>query len=679
IIEFECDGEAFRATDGERTITHGLGYTLFQKNYNNFNICQTIFVPQNRNNKVTIITIKNNSSKEKELAVSHRITPTLGVSNRKTWYYIESTEENGALILQNKFNEQYENIKVFLTCDSPCTADTNNYSIKTTITIPPNSTKEFTFELGIFPSAGGVPPKEAGWCPSEELTQTKSFWRALTKSNIKTGHPANDILLGGWLTYQNIASRLFARSGFYQCGGAFGFRDQLQDCLAIFKIMPELARKIIIQSCAHQYVEGDVQHWFHLPRRGVRTRIVDDLLWLPYVTMEYARQTGDNSIWNEEVHFLQSPILEPHEHERYEIPEVSPEKATVYEHCRRAIEKSLKFGKHGLPLIGGGDWNDGFSHIGTGGSGESVWLAFFLIDILKKWKKITPPTSVGDDGNRPESAAGTPRAASPTHASAPSFVGGAVPGAPHFEESHSPLTTDDEQLITDLTLAANTHGWNGKWYLRAFYDDGSPLGNPGDPECEIDLLVQSWAVLSGAGDPEKCKSAIVSALAKLVDYENGIIKLLSPPFSHCESACTRSNPAPFKKYKSFRKAKANHHYSLFIIHHSLFINKNSPGYIANYAPGVRENGAQYTHAAAWFILALHKMGELDKAKELFTMINPIIHSDTKEAAHRYQREPYVLCGDVYSAPNLEGTGGWSWYTGSSAWMQIVGQILWGES
>jgi len=586
ILELESDGVKWRVTEGERKITHSFGFTEFERNYNNFIVKEVVFVPLKRNSKVIMVNIENNSNKDREIVIRYRIKPVLGVSARKTWYYVNAFEEDNCLVLNNEFNEQYADKYVYLSASEKLTMNTKDYFVETMITLKPDESKEIYFELGM--------QKSYNVNYHEELEEIEKFWNnKTTKTSIKTGNDANDILLGGWLIYQTISCRLWARSGFYQCGGAFGFRDQLQDCLAIIKIMPELAKKVILQACEHQYIEGDVQHWFHLPRRGVRTKFSDDLLWLPFVVMEYVKQTGDESIWNEETYFLQSEVLGDNEGERYENPRVSEEKASVYEHCKRAIGHSLKFGAHGLPLIGGGDWNDGFSNVGARGKGQSVWMAFFLIDILTKWKGIW-----GND------------------------------------------IADFDVIINDLKTAANTHGWDGEWYRRAFYDDGSVMGSKGASECEIDGLVQAWAVISGGGDKEKCKIAMENAVKKLVDEKNGIIKLLTPPFGNGEQ---------------------------------------KPGYIKNYAPGVRENGGQYTHAAAWLILALHRMGETEKARELFTMINPINHSDTKEKARLYKCEPYVLCGDVWSAPGFEGVGGWSWYTGSAGWMQMVGREIFGEN
>jgi len=575
ILEFNMENEVWRVTEGKRTITHGFGFSEFQKNYNNLNIKQTIFVPLKRNSKVIIVNIENTSDEEKKIAVKYKIKPVLGISARKTWHYIESKEENEILVLQNQFSEQFPNTKVYLKSSLSSKINTNKFYVGTNITIAPKETKEFYFELGI------LDDNYNNYNIQDELREVKSFWQDKTrKTSVQTGDEANDILLGGWLIYQTISSRIWARSGFYQCGGAFGFRDQLQDCLGIFDCFPELAKEIILQACEHQYLEGDVQHWFHLPRHGVRTRISDDLLWLPYVVMEYVKHTKDSSIWDTQTSFLKSEPLGENEHERYENPEVTEETASVREHCRRAIEHSLKFGERGLPLIGGGDWNDGFSSVGDKGKGESVWLAFFLIDVLQKW-------------------------------------GGY------------------DEIIGQLKIAVNTNGWDGEWFRRAFYDDGTIMGSKGSNECEIDSISQSWAVISGGGDKEKCKIAIKSAVEKLVDEKNGIIKLLTPPFGEGEQ---------------------------------------SPGYIEDYAPGVRENGAQYTHAACWLILALYEMGEIEKAKELFSMINPIDHSDKRDKAHNYKCEPYVLCGDVYSAEGLEGVGGWSWYTGSASWLQMIGSL-----
>lgn len=348
----------------------------------------------------------------------------------------------------------------------------------------------------------------------------------------------------------------------------------------------------IIKHSKHQFLEGDVEHWWHEEtKRGIRTKFSDDLLWLCFVTIEYMNFTGDKSILEIETPYLQGKILEEKEDERYDAHLVTKEKESIYQHCIRAIERSLNFGENGLPKIGSGDWNDGFSTVGNQGKGESVWLGFFLYYILDNFIPICQ------------------------------------------ERQDEKLADQYEQIKLNLKRALNTNGWDGRWYKRAFMDDGSILGSMENDECRIDSIAQSWSILSKAGDNDKKYISMESLENHLVDRENGIIKLLDPPFEK---------------------------------------GKLEPGYIKAYLPGVRENGGQYTHASCWVIIAESLLGFGDKALELYRMINPIEHARTKEASKKYKVEPYVIAADIYGASNLAGRGGWTWYTGSSSWYYKAG-------
>ncbi|HOL79704.1 MAG TPA: hypothetical protein PLA10_06740, partial [Clostridiales bacterium] len=418
-----------------------------------------------------------------------------------------------------------------------------------------------------------------------------------------SAEPQNKIIIGtpdkalnnifnDFLPWQILNVRILGRTGFYQCGGAYGFRDQLQDCSALVLTNPEIVRRQIIRSCAAQFPEGDVLHWWHTnpgkPNavKGVRTRYSDDLLWLPFVTAEYVLKTGDYDFLKTQVPFVEGPLLSETEHERYFEPEISSEMASIEEHCRRAIEKSGSKGAHGLPLIGGGDWNDSFNLVGIKGHGESVWLAQFRAMTLKLFAEVLQKT------------------------------GDAAAAQEYRKEAQELLNAVDE------------HAWNGAWYLRAFYDDGSPLGAAGNPECEIDLLPQAFAVLSGMPDKERIDTALKSAIDKLVDEKAGIIKLFTPAFT------------PFGK---------------------------QTGYVNAYPQGVRENGGQYTHAAVWLCLAMFRNNQPDEGYRLLRLINPAAKLEDREKALRYKTEPYAFAGDVYSAKGMEGRGGWSLYTGAAGW------------
>ena len=402
--------------------------------------------------------------------------------------------------------------------------------------------------------------------------------------------------------YQTIVARMVARSGFYQSGGAFGFRDQLQDALSTKYLEPEILKKQIIKHSKHQFIEGDVEHWWHdETNKGIRTRFSDDLLWLAYATLEYIDFTGDKSILDIETNYIDGKVLEDGIDEKYDRYIPSEIKETIFEHCIRAINKSLNFGENGLPKIGSGDWNDGFSEVGNKGKGESVWLGFFLYTILDRFIELIKSRITSEDNEENKK----------------------------LEE----YVQKYQLIMQDLRKTLNKNGWDGRWYRRAYMDDGNVLGSMENEECRIDSIAQSWSVISNAGDNDKKYIAMESLENHLVDRENGIIKLLDPPFEK---------------------------------------GKLEPGYIKAYLPGVRENGGQYTHAACWVIIAYNLLGFGDKSLELYKMINPIEHSRTKESAKKYKVEPYVISADVYGAGNLAGRGGWTWYTGSSGWYYKAG-------
>jgi len=437
-----------------------------------------------------------------------------------------------------------------------------------------------------------------------ELDKVKQYWsHFLGNIQVKTPDKSLDYLLNGWLLYQTLSCRYLSRSAFYQSGGAYGFRDQLQDSMALGVAEPEITKAQILRSASRQYVEGDVQHWWHpVVNSGIRTRFSDDLLWLPYVTAEYINSTGDYEILNQKAPYLEDEPLREGEDERYTIVNQSSKEGTIYEHCLKAIEKSLKFGVHNIPLMGSGDWNDGMSTVGNEGKGESVWLGWFLYSILDNFIEIAENKNDVETKN-------------------------------HYEEKREFIRENLEK-----------NAWDGGWYTRAYFDDGTPLGSRENPECQIDSLAQSWSIISGAFEKDtkfepkvdgkiRAVEAMEAVDRNLVKKDKGMILLLTPPFSN---------------------------------------SKLEPGYIKGYVPGVRENGGQYTHAAVWVILALTKLKLGDKAAKYFNMINPINHTKTELECMTYKVEPYVMAADVYIKEPHAGRGGWSWYTGASGWMYRVG-------
>lgn len=571
------------------------------------NYTATVTVPSKGNVKEIVVEIDNKGS-DCSIQCAYYTEPVLGV-NRDTARHITAKWEKGTLLLSNPWNSAVPGTAILSSdapntqccCDRPaflsgrwdehmiCPLPDPCAALVVPQKLIQGEKARIRFVLG-FASCESA----AVQLPALPL-QEKRFLSPREKTvsiTIKTPSPALDVMINTWLPHQILASRYQGRTGFFQCGGAWGFRDQLQDCCAIMINNPAIARQHIARAAAHQFIEGDVLHWWHtLPKggggeRGVRTRYSDDLLWLPYTICRYIERTKDRSILEIPVRYLEAPELTPDEHEKYFAPRRSTLTEDIYNHAIRAIERSLKFGAHGLPLIGGGDWNDGYNLVGIDGKGESVWLGMFLSMVLTDFSQICRDRNDLGRADR------------------------------YIEEA------------SRLRSAIDANAWDGDWYLRAFFDNGSPMGSHKNAECRLDSLPQSFSVLCGMPDGERQKSALDWSLRLLEDHHHKYVRLFYPAYDKCEQ---------------------------------------NPGYVKSYPPGIRENGGQYTHAACWLAMALLKAGRADDGWRILQTLNPADVCQTQEDATRYALEPYAMAGDVYDHVNAQGRGGWSHYTGASGW------------
>jgi len=616
---------------------HGFGYSVFEHTEHGIRSEMWIYVALDAPVKFTVLKVKNVSDHSRRLSATGYVEWVLGDLRPKwTMHVITEIDPNsGALFAYNPYNTEFPNRTGFLDVDdttrtlsgdrteflgrngtlqSPAAMTRTRLSgkvgpdldpcaaIQVSFELAPGQEREIVFRLGVGTDAfdaGNLIHRFRGSSAARgALDVVWQHWtHTLGAVNVETPDPSLNVLANGWLLYQTLACRLWARSATYQSGGAFGFRDQLQDVMALIHATPHLVREHLLLCASRQFLEGDVQHWWHPPNgRGVRTHCSDDYLWLPLATCRYVLTTGDTDVLDEPIHFIEGRPVNPDEDSYYDLPEPSEEAASLYEHCVRAILNGLKFGEHGLPLMGSCDWNDGMNLVGEKGKGESVWLGFFLYEVLMQFTEVA--RARGDQ----------------------SFV--------------ERCRDEAERLRRNL----EGNGWDGAWYRRAYFDDGSPLGSSVNTECRIDSIAQSWSVLSGAADPERSRAAMEAVDEHLVRREHGLIQLLDPPFD---------------------KSDLN------------------PGYIKGYVPGVRENGGQYTHAAIWAAMAFARLGDNRRAWELFRMINPVNHARSIEETATYKVEPYVVAADVYAVPPHTGRGGWTWYTGSAAWMYrlIVESLL----
>jgi cellobiose phosphorylase len=607
---------------------HGFGYSIFE--YTDAGIASELitYVAMDAPIKFWVLKLRNLSGRARRLTGTGYAELVLGELRHKTFMHLVTGIDPhcNALFARNPFNIEFsERVAFFDVNDAkrsftgdrtefigrngslknPAAMGRSRLSNRVGPSLDPCAGLQIAFELAageekeiVFMLGAGRNLEQAralvqrfrgNLSARAALEGVWNYWnRTLSAVRVETPDRSLDILTNGWLLYQTIACRLWARSGYYQSGGAFGFRDQLQDILALVHAEPSLLRAHLLRCAGHQFPEGDVQHWWHPPQgRGVRTRCSDDSLWLPYAVCVYAAKTGDTGVLDEMVGFVQGRLLKPEEESYYDQAMRTEEKATLYEHCSRAILHGLRFGEHGLPLMGSGDWNDGMNRVGAEGKGESVWLAFFLYAVLIKFQALAQSRQDTDMAAR--------------------------------------CQTEARQLQQRIGAKA----WDGQWWLRAFYDNGEPLGSVVNTECRIDSLPQSWSILSGAGDPERNRAAMQAVEKYLVKPESGLIRLFDPPFDETEL---------------------------------------DPGYIRGYVPGVRENGGQYTHAAVWAVMAMAALGQEQKAWAWLKLLNPVLHTQTPEEVAKYKTEPYVLAGDVYSREPYTGQGGWTWYTGSAGWM-----------
>ncbi len=609
--------------------THGFGYSHFQHTEQGISTELSVFIDQVLPVKWMALRVRNQSGRRRKLSVTGYLEIVLGDVPGKTSMHIlsEQDADSSALLFRNRYNTVFSDRVTFFKVDDPSqltfTTDRLEFigrnrnlqdpqamhrkrlsgrsgagmdpcaALQVAFDLPDGADKEIVFLLGSAPNTQEVKQliqKLSGpQTTSLSLDRVKRHWGSILGSvQLTTPDNALNIFANGWLLYQTLSCRIFGRSGFYQSGGAFGFRDQLQDVLAILHTRPDLAREQILLHASRQFAEGDVQHWWHPPEgRGVRTRCSDDYLWLPFVVARYVAVTGDGDLLGMTVGYLESRPLYPGEESFYDLPLSGNLNGTLYEHCVRAIRHGLRFGRHGLPLMGTGDWNDGMDKVGYKGEGESVWLAFFLYDVLVRFA-----------------------------ATADTFQD-------HFFAEI--CRTEAAGMQSRIEEA----GWDGGWYRRAYFDDGTPLGSKENKECRIDAISQSWAILSGSADAGRAEMAMTSLEAQLVRKELKLIQLLDPPFD------------------------------------SKGLN---PGYIKGYLPGVRENGGQYTHAAVWTLMAFAALGQREKLWRLLEMIHPINHASDAGAVNIYKTEPYVMAADVYANESHKGMGGWTWYTGSAGWM-----------
>ena len=594
------------------TARHSQGWSAFDAEYDDLKVAVRIFVAVDRMEKYYQIKVENTSAEPQQVRLDMVYKLVLGMSEEQTarYLYSEWDEASNTLRIRNVYHAIYHDQVVNLTATEPLSDVSLNYPnrkrLGLNLELPAKGKKELAFMISvdklISSDDTSIDNNLSTYQPinlstiNAEFEKVVAYWdEKLSHIQVETPDRSFNHMLNRWYLYQVCSSRLFARAGFYQVGGATGFRDQLQDVMSLLYSDPAYARRQILDHAAHQFAEGDVLHWWHESMKmGARTTFSDDYLWLVFVTYQYVHVTGDTSILTEQVPFTLGDQLGPGEAERGINYAIGTEYASLYEHLRRAVNRSMsRSGIHGLPLMGCGDWNDGMSTVGVEGKGESVWVAFFLCDLLPKMEQLTQMVPDAD--------------------------------LTYCEE----LSTYRKKLVDAIQKAT----WDGAWFLRAYFDNGDPMGSRNNIECQIDLISQAWSILTDVATPEQKASVFRETDNRLVNREHEIIQLLTPAFKD---------------------------------------SKPSPGYIANYPVGVRENGGQYTHGAMWYIMAQLKEGRNDIAYYLYSIINPIHRTQTLADVLKYQVEPYCMAADIYSNPQHPGRGGWTWYTGSASWAYKTG-------
>jgi cyclic beta-1,2-glucan synthetase len=621
-----------RSDDAVYKTHHGQGYTRFTHVSRGISAELVQFVPVSDSIKISQLTLQNESGRVRRISVTAYLEWLLGSSRPSSLPYVvtEVDSRTKAILARSAWTGEFGGRISFadlggrqnsFTCDrteflgrngtlewpaaleemqplsgkfgaalDPCGA------LQTVIEMRPGARVEIRFLLG---QAGNkdqtneLVTRYRGADLNQVLQEVKRQWDdVLGAVQVTTPDTTMDLILNRWLLYQTLSCRVWARAAFYQVSGAYGFRDQLQDIMALTLAKRAVAREHILRAAGRQFAEGDVQHWWHPPSgRGIRTRMSDDLLWLPYAVIHFIESTCDMTVLDENVPFLEGDTLAENQNESYFEPRVSEKRATLYEHCARALDRSLAVGERGLPLMGTGDWNDGMNRVGQQGKGESVWLGWFLHTILWEFAKIA--------------------------------------------DSRGERKRAEEWRIhvSALKAALERSGWDGDWYRRAYYDDGTPLGSASSDECKIDSIAQSWGIISGAAESARGARAMDAVNRLLIRRPDNLVLLLTPPFDHTT---------------------------------------HDPGYIKGYVPGIRENGGQYTHASVWTLIAFAAMGDGDRASEIFRMLNPVNRSNSRASAQRYKVEPYVVAGDIYAETPHVGRGGWTWYTGSAGWLYRAG-------